>query len=271
MSFGRKCLLALASLPAAVFAQQPTITWMMADTPPFHIGDGPLRDQGIRDLQRQFLQHALPQFAHRTVIASVTRNWYDMQRNDGVCIVGVVHLPERDAFASFSARGGPPLGSAELIVKKSRLEGFKDVLAADHSVDLKSLAQAGRLTGGYQSSRTYSSDVLGLIADRGRALHLEPVIGVPQLFSLLDADRLDFVLAKPIEAAYFKHANDYAVLRIRDGRAALPTYIACSKGPIGTAAIAAIDTLLRDDANWNYFVGIAEKWADNRLSAHLAE
>jgi uncharacterized protein (TIGR02285 family) len=248
---------------AAAAGEPPLITWMQADTPPFHIGDG----QGVKDRQYLFLAAHLPQFRHRQMIASVARNWYELEHADGICIVGVSRTPEREKFTLFSQR--PLVGfGTRIVVRRGQAERFKEFLDPQGAVDLVKLAQSPALVGGYVTAMHYGDSVSRFIEDDHRAARLDKFVTPPQLFNVLKAGRLDYIFGQAVEAAYYAkefglQPGELKTLKItssgKGGGGGIG--IGCSNGPAGRQVIQAIDALLSDEQMWRDYTAPYSEWS----------
>jgi len=100
-----RCIIAAltAAVAAPVFAAD-SITWLTSDLPPHYIAEGELAGQGIKDRQLQLIAAQIPEFQHRTVRASISRLWYQIRHEDGMCGIGALRNPEREKIAVFSRR-----------------------------------------------------------------------------------------------------------------------------------------------------------------------
>ena len=256
--------LGLAAGLAPAAAQPPLITWMQADTPPFHIGEGPLAGQGVKDRQYRFLTQHLPQFSHRLMIASTARDWYDLEHSDGICIIGVSRTPEREKFTLFSERLLTGFGS-RVIIRRDRAAKFKDFLDPQGAVDLTRLAHSDALVGGFVAALHYNEGITAFIDDEKRLARLDKFVTPPQLFNVLNAGRLDYAFGQPVEAAYFSKqygmkAGDLAALPIKGWTQGGAISVGCSNGALGRQVIQAIDALLADDRLWRDYAAPYNDW-----------
>jgi len=252
----------------ATAAELPLITWMQADTPPFHISEGPLAGQGVKDRQYQFLAAHLPQFRHRLMIASVARNWYAVEHEDGICIIGVSNTAERRKFALFSQR--PLVGfGTRIVVRREQAARFKEFLDPQGAVDLARLAQSPSLVGGYVTALHYGDEVTRFIEDESRAARLDKFVTPPQLFNVLKAGRVDYIFGQPVEATYYAkefglQPGELATLRITGWRDGGGISVGCSKGAAGSAVIKAVDALLADEQMWRDYTAPYRDWSADK-------
>jgi uncharacterized protein (TIGR02285 family) len=254
----------LLVLPARCFAAQ-TVTWMSEDLPPVYIYRGPFAGEGIGDLSVRFLIDHLPEYQHRMVRADTPRIFYEMAHKDGICYWGAWRTVEREAFAVFSNRLVP--GPAfRVIIDENRLADFRPFLSGPDEIDLSRLASSDKLAGGYVSGQPYPGVIGAFIDNPQRKTLLSQVTQVSQLYSLLNAERVSFIIGNGVETSYYMSRLNgnraFHPLRIKDGPPATAGYVACSKGPLGTEVIAKIDRLLSDDTVWARYLQPLLRWGD---------
>ncbi|HMA49836.1 MAG TPA: TIGR02285 family protein [Magnetospirillaceae bacterium] len=239
------------------------VLWFLPEFPPVFITGNALQGQGYGDGELRYLTGHLPQFHHRIIYATAPRLWHEMETRDGVCVISVAKLPEREKFALFSAR--PVYGATnEILVRTDHLGEFEAFLDGNGHIDLARLSADGHLRGGYSDGVTYGPAIDDFIRDPQRKTPLEVIAHMRAPLPLLDKGRLDFVFGYFMEMAYYRRTHDMAA-----AFTALPTtpepvrqdsYVACSKGPLGSKIIAAIDTLLASDESMAEYVENLRGW-----------
>lgn len=252
---------ALLLLLAGASAPAEEAVWMLPQVAPAVIIDGPFAGQGGTELALKALGQALPQFSWRYEVATPLRELHDIAQRDGLCSWGFAKLPERQAYMVFNNRPmlSPGYG---LILREDRLSEFKRFLDAEGAVDLGKLAEAKTLSGGYPGGRPRYGALGDFIQKNGD--HLTADTDSHRLFRQLKAKRLDYLFGVRDEAIYFAAAlgQDSGIVTLpiagmdRYGRA----YIACSKGAVGQAVIAAVNSWLDDDAHWAAFIAPWARW-----------
>lgn len=241
-------LLLLAARPSA--AEPDQILWILPEFPPVFISEKPLFGQGYGDGELRYLIEHLPQFHHVVMFGTAPRLWHEMENRDGVCAVSMARLPEREKFAVFSARHTYGL-SNQVIVRADRLVKFEPYLDKAGRIDLTRLAADEHLQGAYSDGTTYGPAIDAFIKDPERKTPLELTAHIRTPIGLLDKERLDFVFGFHMEAAYYRRTHpqsaEFITLATVPDGGREDSYIACSKGPIGRQAVAAIDALLASD------------------------
>jgi uncharacterized protein (TIGR02285 family) len=241
-----------------------TVTWMTEDLPPVYIYHGPSEGQGIGDLSIRFLMAHLPEFQYRVVPANTSRIFYEMARRDGVCYWGAWRTPERQEFAVFSNRVVP--GPAfRIVVDADHAADFRPFMTDKGEVDLALLADSDRLSGGYVAGQPYPGVIGAFIDAPDRRTQLSRVGQIAQLYSLLDAGRVGFIIGNGVETTYYlsrpQGNRKFVALPIK-GAPTSVGYVACSKGATGIAIVARIDTLLSDDTVWARYLSPLLRWGD---------
>lgn len=253
-------LVLLLSYPAAA---AETVIWLTTDLPPQYIGEGKFAGLGIKDQQLRLILGELKEYDHREIQASIGRLWYEMQREDGVCGLGVLRSPEREKIAVFTERPVPVPGF-RLIIKTDHLDAFRPFMTGEDEIDLAALKKNHRLTGGYVVDRVYPAQMMEFITDPEHQSRLERSVGSERLYQLLRSNRVDFVLGLGYEARYFdKLQDDYApltALTVKGTDRLIKGYTACSDRPLGREVIARIDALQREDSFWRQWVAPLQRW-----------
>jgi uncharacterized protein (TIGR02285 family) len=247
MSLLRACLLALLPLPA--LAQ--TVTWLVFDAPPMYIRTGPLANHGSTEVVIERLIAALPQYRHRTRLTVFARGWYDLEREDGLCIAGVSETAERERIAAFS-RTLFSSSANRLITLGKRAERFAAMQNAAGRIDLDLLGRAAALRGAYAPKRSYGTAVTRYLNNQEKNAALDPVPNEYQLFSLLVHDRIDYFFGYKAEVTYYSqtfHTEDIFIsFPVEGDEARIEAHVACSGQALGRAVVADVDRLLADPA-----------------------
>jgi len=254
---------ALIAASIGPLAAAQTITWLTSDLPPQYIAEGELAGLGIKDQQLRLIAEQVPEFQHRTMRASISRLWYQIQHEDGMCGIGVLRNAERDKIAVFSRRPVVVPGF-RLIVRSDDRERFSPFLTAQGEIDLDALLQSHKLTGGYVADRVYPPAVTGYIGSADRRGPLEKSVDNDRLYQLLRSTRVDFVFGLAYEATYFSWRQGVPLtsLPIEDTPRSVAGYTACSDQPLGRAMIARLDALQADTALWQRWIEPLRRWLD---------
>src|SRR5271154_3573735 len=80
------------------------ISWTTPDSPPRFINDGTFANQGYGDRQLHHLFNWLLGWDHHILQVDVATVWHEMALHDGICMIGVLRTPEREALYRFSDR-----------------------------------------------------------------------------------------------------------------------------------------------------------------------
>lgn len=252
--------LAFALICLAGAARAEEVVWMLPVVAPAVIVDGPFAGLGGSEAGRQVLEKALPQFQWRYETAAPLRVIHEIEQRDGVCAPGMGKTPEREGLMLFNNRPGVSPGYG-VILREDRLAEFQRFLDADGAFDLDRLAEAKNLSGGYPAGRPRYGSLKDFVEKNPDRLTGDT--DTNRLFRQLKAKHLDYVLGLRDEAFYFATLGEEVKL-VSLPLAGMPrfgkAYIACSKGPIGQAAMAAIDAYFADDAHWAASVGPWARW-----------
>ena len=241
------------------------VTWLTSDLPPQYIAEGELSGLGIKDQQLRLITAQFPEIQHRTMRASISRLWYQIQHEDGMCGIGVLRNPEREKVAAFTRR--PVLVPGfRLIIRGDDQLLFTPFLTEQGEVDLAALQQNRKLAGGYVADRIYPPVMAAYIDSTERRARVERSVDNERLFQLLRTKRVDFVFGLGYESAYyswkFGTATPLAELPVKDTPRTVSGYTACSNQPIGRAMIARLDELQSDDNLWRQWLEPLRRWLE---------
>jgi len=238
------------------------VTWISISQAPASIAEGPLAGQGADEVTGRMFARALTDFDWTLEVARPLRIQHEVEHRDGVCSHGFARLPERERIMIFSARAMAVPGYG-MILRADRLPDFRPYLDASGAVDLD-LLKGARLTGAYVAARPHFQALKAFIESAPEHPALVSSPDTVSLFRQLDGQRVDFLFGLRDETAYFA-----GLATIRSKLVSLPiagtdhygvAYVACSNGPVGRRAIAAIDAYLADDRHWTDFVSAWRRW-----------
>jgi uncharacterized protein (TIGR02285 family) len=242
-----------------------TVTWLTSDLPPQYIAEGELSGLGIKDQQLKLIATQFPDLQHRTLRASISRLWYQIQHEDGMCGIGVLRNPEREKIAAFTRRPVVVPGF-RLIVREEDKSLFTPFLDEHGEVDLAALQQSRKLGGGYVADRVYPPVMAAYIQSAERRAPVEKSVDNERLFQLLSSKRVDFIFGLAYESAYYSWKFDgrqsLASLPVKDAPRTVGGYTACSNQPVGRAVIARLDAIQSDDKVWRQWMEPLRRWLD---------
>ena len=242
-----------------------TVTWLTSDLPPQYIAEGELSGMGIKDQQLRLIEASLPDVRNRTMQASISRLWYQIQHEDGMCGLGVLRNPEREKIAAFTRRAVVVPGF-RLIIREEDKPLFTPFLDEQGEIDLAALQQNRKLGGGYVADRVYPGAIAGYIDGAARRAPLQRSVDNARLYQLLRLKRVDFVFGLAYESAYyswkFGPAMALASLPVKGAPRTASGYTACSNRPQGRAMIARLDALQSDEEFWRKWLEPMKRWLD---------
>ena len=240
---GLACLAAMTA--PALSAAGVEVTWQTFDCPPMYILAGSMAGQGFMDRQLRVLIAHLPDLHHRIAEMTLARAWYDIEHQEGACLLGVRKTPERERVALFSRPISIARGSW-LVLSSDRLAQAESLLGGG-AVILDRLASRADLRGGYIGRRDYGEAVQTFLQDPARQVSMEVVPNESQLFRLLKARRIDFFFSYPSEVEYYRGEDgNVSMLPIDGDRDPVESYIACSDTPTGRAIIEQVNKAVAD-------------------------
>jgi len=254
------CLIALVGLAyccsEALAADKPQVRWLVIDFPPFHIVSGPDRGKGMRDRYLDALRARLPNFDSRVEVSDTTRQVALMQAGQPVCSISMLRTPEREQFMLFSEQ---PYGLQlpVRLVMASQSAAALGPVVDDQGVDLARVLAGGMIRLGVLPKRRFGASIDRVIADA--AVHYPNTVQVfnangslEGLLDLIGKGRIEATLGYGLEVEQLRQHNaklgDFAFLPITQAPDLVPTYVACSRNPVGAKVIAEINALGFNDA-----------------------
>ena len=242
------------SLLAAQAARAENITWVTDARQVPHFAE--TIDSG----QLAFLTAHLSSFTHHVARVSTARATHELEHGTGVCTVAMLVTPERQRFAVFSSRR-IVLPGYRLIVRKDRLAALAPAIIKGE-VDLDRLGALPGVAGGYTHLRHYDGTIPDFITAHDGA-GVTSVVANALLFNLIQAERIDYAFALPMDVFFYSDEaarQKLAILPIKGAGAKAEAGVGCSSDQSGRNVIRAVDELLADDARWAEFVEPFRKW-----------
>lgn len=182
-------------------------------------------------------------FDHRIAQAPLARFLAAAGEKDGPCSLGLYKGGKREDYLLFSK---PVMWTqtVRLVVRRDARGKLKKYEDPNGQIDVPALTADANVWFGAIRDRSYSRvvDQVLITAQGHRTIESSTV------FKMLGGNRFHYTFAYPWEAAYhfrgLKSANSYDYLPIKGQEAFLPTYIGCSKGPLGQRLIADADAII---------------------------
>lgn len=202
----------------------------------------------------------LPSFVHHIIRVSTARAYHELEHGSGVCKIGVLVTPERQKYAVFAIRRFY-LPGYRLVVRKDRLAALAPAIVKGE-VDLDRLGTLTAMTGAYTRLRHYDGAIPDFITAHDGST-LSGVTANALLFNLIQAERIDYAFALPMDAFFYSDEaarQKLAVLPIKGAGLRAEGGVACSSDQSGRDAIRAIDALLADEAHWAEFIEPYRRW-----------
>lgn len=269
------CALILLALSASRAEEKYTVRWLVAEFPPLNIPAGEAGAPGYGVLQARFLADRLADYQHVVLTTPIARVWHEMEAGDPVCTIAAAKLPEREKFVRYSRRSFHGTLN-RVIVRQDEIDRFRPHMTQEGVLLLDSLAGDPTLSGAYAGDTTYGSAIDQFIArpDRRAPLSLTPHQRLP--LTLLDRGRVNFLFGHAMELNYRtgREAFEHEFLSLPTDHAPAPIggYVACSRGPIGTQVMDAIDAVLADDQTMRGYVEPLRPWyAEDEFAITLEE
>jgi uncharacterized protein (TIGR02285 family) len=271
-------LLLSYSAHAAETDVRSVIYWYAAYAPPIAITYGPDQGKGWADRRIEILRKRLPQFRHQLVEASDSRMLEDIKTRPNVCSANLTRTPERAVYIEFSKPLTRilPNGLITTRLHQAQLTRFVNERG---EMRLAELLAAGKHRLGIAQNEGYGAGVDQLLRKYARA---DALVIVPssdhfasRLLKLGNQDEFEAILGSEIELHYIARQrqlaeSDFVFVPLAEEPALVPTYIGCSKSPLGRRFITAINLALADETVLREDSAAYRLWLHAAAAARLA-
>lgn len=259
-------LLPILALPPSPMAKE-TITWLEATFPPYFIHQGEYKGQGYGDVVTDILTENLDQYAHKRMLANISRHYRMYKRGENVCSVGLYKKPEREEFVYFSMPSFLTLPNVIVINRKKH-----DAFGGKNMVSLATILQDNALVIGQAKNRSYGRIIDNLFEKYGNASNVFAYEGKSlslNFFQMLKRDRLDGIIGLPEEVLYQAEnlgiRDQIMTLAIQENQQSIEawlSHVVCSKTPWGKKVIEDVDKVLLQQRPTQAYRAAYERWLD---------
>lgn len=215
--------------PVSAYAEPFKITWVVSDTPPFHIEEGKLSNQGICDNLTREIELHNPEVEFETLVAPEARISKMLDSGEPVCFPCMIH---RDAPTSRSAYSIPThlYPPFVVIVSKRSLDKFKTL---GSPIDINNLLNAPNLILGKEIARKYGSlqqTIVSSNAYKNAVISHRFDTSTESIAELLRKGRIDYTIDYPTTFNYFKYKGytEFVMLPIDKKQSYVKGAIGCS-------------------------------------------
>ncbi|XGC81706.1 TIGR02285 family protein [Bdellovibrio bacteriovorus] len=239
-------------VPVVPSDDEKTIQWIVNDFPPYLVlnsnktevdmskAKGPLAEA------YRLLDSGLPQYKHKYLRVPFVRMQKIIESKKPFCSLMFQETPARAQFLQFGEEIGRTI-PAGLVVKS----GAKAKYAVDGGkVDLAKTLQLGSFRLGVVAGRSYSPEVDEILQRNQVSFRLMTDQAVGGLFQMLDAGRLDGVLAYYLEKSSIGVGEDaktkFKFIPVKQSTEAIILKASCVKTPWGTARLKDINPVIRE-------------------------
>ncbi|MBB4013387.1 TIGR02285 family protein [Niveibacterium umoris] len=242
----------LTTLPSLASAELPQVRWLVLDFVPYHVLEGPNRGTGLRDQYLDTLIRRLPEFRHQIEISGTERMFVLMKTGQPVCTLSMLRVPERESFAVFSNKPYFWQLAPVLIARKGYTPPSGWQRDKDGEVSLSGLLERGGVTLGTLPKRRFGKELDDVI-ERMRAEHPGTVLDFTEhgllagLLRLVGRGRVDVTLGYAIEVEQLRRdlpeLGEFDYFGLVEAPDMIPTYVSCSRSPLGRDVISAVNAL----------------------------
>jgi uncharacterized protein (TIGR02285 family) len=260
--------LLLASGTGLAWAGPARIEWLLADFPPYEIGSGPNKGNGLIDHFRQQLVLRLPQYEHASSIVGMQRREEMMRRAPyTVCAVTMFRTPEREQFARFAAHPFLYLMPPRLITTAATAASLQADLE-DGALPLLKVLTKGTHYLGVFGRRRYGEYIDQQLAqlrqvrpEAFRYFQEQGGASIGDLLKILDRGRFDMTIGYVAEAEALRRAQptlpQLTYFPILGAEKLVPAQIDCNRTPLGIEVIDAVDAMPASDP---LFAGVLNEY-----------
>lgn len=239
-------------VPVVPSDDEKTIQWIVNDFPPYLIlgsnktevdmskAKGPLAEA------YRLLDDGLPQYKHKYLRVPFVRMQKIIEGKKPFCSLLFQETPERAQYLQFGEEIGRTI-PAGLVVKS----GAKAKYALDGGkVDLAKTLQLGSFRLGVVAGRSYSPEVDEILRRNQVSFRLMTDQAVGGLFQMLDAGRIDGVLAYYLEKSSIGVGQDakakFKFIPVKQSTEAIILKVSCVKTPWGVARLKDISPVVKE-------------------------
>ena len=238
----------MAQAVVAEVAQQPVLSWVKNDAPPFYIVTDNCQ-RGFGDQVQTILEKALTGYQHTTYYVPLSRLEYTWAEYNPLCFTTMIHQkPVNDGYTlSMPNAMYLPHG----IITTNR---FADSLTLnkDGTVTLEELLKSRRVSMGHIAGRSYSEKIDGMLRRYEDNIDKNVRAGSTEtqgILTMLSLGRFDFIIEYEFVLNHYVDEADYAdqlrFIPISETRGdVILGAVGCSNSPEGRKALNAINTAL---------------------------
>lgn len=232
-----------------------TIQWMVQEVPPFIMIQGNDAIVKPEDLDGplaglyKVLTMSLPDYEHRFVRIPLLRVTKMIKEENQMCSLVMIESKERHSFLYFGEEVtvGLPVG----IVTLQSASPEKLVLSKHDEVDMKQTLEKKQFRLGFVTGRFYTPQLTPIISkNQSKSYGFISDGSLGKLLSMLQAKRLDGVLAVYLEMAEYERAHPHSgkmqFHRLKQAQEFTALRASCEKTPWGKKAIKEISKVIRD-------------------------
>jgi uncharacterized protein (TIGR02285 family) len=241
------------------------IIWPYFAYPPWFISEKEPPEGILIDIQN-LLAGEMPGYEHEYALISPARFFKEMERGKNHCVAGLLKTAQRESFLYYSELPCRITIYGGMIIRKKDIHRFGN----QTSVSLIQLLKEGKNKLGTLNNIVYFKDINEILvqyANDGNTTYLAGRHAFDQLMKMLDAERVDYILAEPFLAYYLFNSlnlnNEIAILSIKEVNNSVGLgYVACTKNEWGDRVIKEINAVLKKTIPEPRFLNIYEKWID---------
>ncbi len=248
-----------------------TINWMVHDVPPFLIVKSNNAVVSMADVEGplagfyKIIMASMPEYEHRMVRLPIARAMKLVTEQKQICSLIFIESKERHSILHFGEEVtvGLPVG----IVTLKDISNSKYILARPEEMDMKRTLEKGNFRLGFVSGRYYTPDLTPLLAKNKASYGMRSDGSITKLFSMLEAGRIEGVLAVYLEMTEYERSNPNGpkmqYMRLKEAPDFTALRVSCEKTPWGEKTVKAISKVVRE----KNFKGLSNDYLLSQLPA----
>ena len=255
------------SLNPVVSHAKETISWLWRPFPPVFIDDGPDANKGYGDFVVNLLISNLDEYNHNFLKSNVARSLMLFKNQKNVCDPAILKRPDREPYIEFSIPAYVLIPNG-VVIQNHQLNKFRPYMNDEGLFILEKAITQSDLKLGISTERAYGGiiDEILLENNNHENVYINYYEEDAHLYKMLQAGRIDYTIAYPMEAQYFakkiKNGEKLVCLQIEGMPEYYFGYVGAPKNEWGKGIIKKINTILKENRNTTEYHAAYEYWLD---------
>ena len=244
-----------------------TISWLMRPFPPVFIDDGPEANKGYGDFLVNLLIDNLDGYNHLFLKSNVARSLMLLKTQEKVCNPAILKRPDRESYIEFSIPAYVLIPNG-VIIQKKQLNKFRPYMNNEGLFLLEKAITQSDLKLGISIERAYGGIIDKILMENKnhKNFYINYNKEEDHLYKLLQAGRIEYTIAYPMEAQYFskkiENGENTVSLQVEGMPGYYFGYVGAPKNKWGKEIIKKIDAIIEKNRNTTEYHAAYEYWLD---------